>query len=55
LKSVLIKKPENKENTFSKRANYTLNYSVIKGYSEERLTAKEYGESQLVNNCIDGL
>jgi outer membrane protein OmpA-like peptidoglycan-associated protein/tetratricopeptide (TPR) repeat protein len=38
-----------------KRADTTLKYLVNKGISKDRLTAKGYGESQPVNNCIDGI
>lgn len=38
-----------------KRANATLNYLVSKGITKSRLTANGYGESQLVNNCKNGV
>jgi outer membrane protein OmpA-like peptidoglycan-associated protein/tetratricopeptide (TPR) repeat protein len=38
-----------------KRAEATLNYLVKRGISTSRLTAKGYGESQLVNQCADGI
>ena len=38
-----------------KRAAATLNYLVEKGINKDRLTAKGYGESKLVNKCADGV
>jgi outer membrane protein OmpA-like peptidoglycan-associated protein len=38
-----------------KRAESTLNYLVKRGISKDRLTAKGYGESQLINKCSDGV
>jgi outer membrane protein OmpA-like peptidoglycan-associated protein len=38
-----------------KRAEATLNYLVKRGISNSRLTANGYGESQLVNQCADGI
>ncbi|WP_428230133.1 OmpA family protein [Flavobacterium sp.] len=38
-----------------KRAKATLNWLVDKGIDTSRLTAKGYGESQLVNGCSDGV
>jgi len=38
-----------------KRAEATLNYLVKRGISKSRLTAKGYGELQLVNKCSDGV
>lgn len=38
-----------------RRANATLKYLVSKGIDKSRLTAKGYGESQLVNKCEDGV
>ena len=38
-----------------KRAESILNYLVKKGINNDRLTAKGYGESQLVNQCADGI
>ena len=37
------------------RANATLEYLVLKGIDRSRLTAQGYGESQLVNDCKDGV
>lgn len=37
------------------RANATLEYLVLKGIDRARLTAQGYGESQLVNDCKDGV
>ncbi|WP_456315515.1 OmpA family protein [Pseudomonas shirazensis] len=38
-----------------KRAQSTKNWLVQKGIDESRLTAKGYGETQLVNKCADGV
>lgn len=38
-----------------KRAQSTLDYIVSKGISKDRITAKGYGETQLVNQCSDGV
>lgn len=38
-----------------RRANATLAYLVSKGINKARLTAKGYGESQLVNQCKNGV
>ena len=38
-----------------RRAKSTLEYLVKRGISKNRLTAKGYGESQLVNECLDGV
>ncbi|KIO53106.1 OmpA family protein [Flavobacterium hibernum] len=38
-----------------KRAKSTMNWLVQKGIDSNRLTAKGYGESQLVNQCSDGV
>ncbi|MDJ0646901.1 MAG: OmpA family protein [Flavobacteriaceae bacterium] len=38
-----------------RRAKSTVNYIVSKGISKDRITAKGYGESQLINNCKDGV
>ena len=35
------------------RAKSTMNYMIKKGVAKERLTAKGYGESELLNNCGD--
>ncbi|WPO78211.1 OmpA family protein [Flavobacterium sp. KACC 22761] len=37
------------------RAKSTLNWLVKNGVAKNRLTAKGYGETQLVNNCSDGV
>ncbi|MXO04535.1 OmpA family protein [Flavobacterium sp. HBTb2-11-1] len=37
------------------RAKATLNWLIKNGVAENRLTAKGYGETQLVNNCSDGV
>jgi len=39
----------------SKRANSVLQYLNSKGIAAERLSSKGYGESQLINNCKDGV
>ena len=38
-----------------RRAEATMVYLVQRGIAPERLTAKGYGESQLVNQCADGI
>jgi outer membrane protein OmpA-like peptidoglycan-associated protein len=38
-----------------RRAKSTLDYLVKRGIAKTRLTAKGYGESQLVNQCADGV
>lgn len=38
-----------------KRAQATMKYLIKKGINKSRLTAKGYGESQLVNDCSDGV
>ena len=39
----------------SKRAKATMNYLVAQGIAKDRLTAEGYGESQLVNQCSNGV
>lgn len=38
-----------------RRAKSTVNYIVSNGISRDRISAKGYGESQLINNCTDGV
>lgn len=38
-----------------KRAKATKNYLIENGISANRLTAKGFGEQQLINNCVDGI
>ena len=38
-----------------RRAKSTRDWLISKGIAKERLTAKGYGESQLVNKCADGV
>jgi outer membrane protein OmpA-like peptidoglycan-associated protein len=38
-----------------KRAESTKNWLIQKGIDASRLTAKGYGETQLVNKCADGV
>jgi outer membrane protein OmpA-like peptidoglycan-associated protein len=38
-----------------RRAKSTLEYLVKRGINKNRLTAKGYGETQLVNQCADGV
>ena len=37
------------------RAKSTMKYMVKKGISQSRLTAKGYGETQLLNGCSNGV
>jgi outer membrane protein OmpA-like peptidoglycan-associated protein len=37
------------------RSNSCVNYIKSKGISEDKIIAKGYGESQLVNKCADGV
>ncbi|EDO26059.1 predicted protein, partial [Nematostella vectensis] len=46
---------EYNEELSDKRAKATVAWMVKKGISADRLTAKGYGESQLVNKCSDGV
>jgi outer membrane protein OmpA-like peptidoglycan-associated protein len=43
------------ESLSDRRANATLNWLVKNGIDASRLTAKGYGESQLINGCSDGV
>lgn len=43
------------EKLSDRRAKSTMNYLISKGISKDRLSAKGYGETQLVNNCSDGV
>nr|MCU0351439.1 OmpA family protein [Flavobacterium sp.] len=43
------------EQLSDKRAKSTLEYLVKNGIDRNRLTAKGFGESQLVNECADGV
>ncbi|MCO5247974.1 MAG: OmpA family protein [Chitinophagales bacterium] len=38
-----------------KRANEVVNYLIQNGISSERLLAKGYGESEILNRCVDGV
>ena len=38
-----------------KRAKATADWLVLKGIDRKRLSAKGYGESQLINSCSDGI
>ena len=38
-----------------KRSDSAVNYIVNHGISKDRITAKGYGETQLVNQCDDGV
>lgn len=38
-----------------RRAKATIDWLISKGISPIRLTGKGYGETQLVNNCADGV
>lgn len=37
------------------RANAAVNYIVSKGIAKERITAKGYGETRLINKCANGI
>lgn len=43
------------EKLSDRRAKSTMAWLVSKGISKDRLTAKGYGETQLVNKCADGV
>jgi len=43
------------EDLSQKRSESAVNYIVSKGISRDRITAKGYGETQLVNECDDGV
>lgn len=43
------------ERLAQRRANAAVTYLVERGISPERITAKGYGESQLLNKCADGV
>ena len=43
------------EELSQKRSESAVNYIVSKGISRDRITAKGYGETQLVNECDDGV
>ncbi|WP_194850935.1 OmpA family protein [Nonlabens antarcticus] len=43
------------EKLSSRRAASTMNYLISKGIDKSRLTSKGYGESQLINQCADGV
>lgn len=38
-----------------KRANTVVDYIVNKGIAKKRLTAKGFGETQLINRCANGV
>jgi outer membrane protein OmpA-like peptidoglycan-associated protein len=38
-----------------KRSNSAVSYIISKGIGKERIIAKGYGETQLVNRCDDGV
>jgi outer membrane protein OmpA-like peptidoglycan-associated protein len=43
------------ENLSQRRAESAVQYIISKGISKDRITAKGYGEYELVNNCSDGV
>jgi outer membrane protein OmpA-like peptidoglycan-associated protein/tetratricopeptide (TPR) repeat protein len=43
------------QNLSNKRAQSVVDYLIAKGIAKGRLQAKGFGESQLVNNCTDGV
>lgn len=38
-----------------KRAESTINYMIKKGISSDRLESEGYGETKLINECVDGI
>jgi peptidoglycan-associated lipoprotein len=43
------------EKLSDRRAKSTMQWLISKGIAKERLTAKGFGETQLVNKCADGV
>jgi outer membrane protein OmpA-like peptidoglycan-associated protein len=43
------------EKLSDRRAKATVEWLIKNGISSDRLTGKGYGESQLVNKCVDGV
>lgn len=43
------------EKLSDRRAKSTMKYLISKGINKDRLSAKGYGETLLVNNCSDGV
>jgi len=43
------------ENLSDRRAKSTMQWLISKGIAKDRLTAKGFGETQLVNKCADGV
>jgi len=43
------------ERLSQRRAESAVNYIISRGIEKSRITAKGYGESQLINHCIDGV
>jgi outer membrane protein OmpA-like peptidoglycan-associated protein len=43
------------EKLSQKRSDSAVNYIVNKGISKNRITAKGYGETQLINRCKNGV
>ncbi|NLA24685.1 MAG: OmpA family protein, partial [Bacteroidales bacterium] len=43
------------ETLSQRRAESAVEYIIANGIDSERITAKGYGESVLVNNCSDGV
>ncbi len=39
----------------SRRAKSTISYIISKGINASRITAKGYGETQLINHCVNGV
>jgi outer membrane protein OmpA-like peptidoglycan-associated protein/tetratricopeptide (TPR) repeat protein len=46
---------KNNEKLSERRAMATMAWFVAKGIAPDRLTGKGYGETQLINNCADGV
>lgn len=42
-------------NLSSRRAKSTIKYIISKGVDSKRITAKGYGETQILNRCVDGI
>ena len=54
-KSCAIDKDAYNQLLSQKRANSTMNWLIKKGISAERLSARGFGESKLINECADDI